>query len=163
MELFKTGDVVDVMLQTNAAIKQNRLTADLGDIRLSFSMYEGKPVCVLYDFKIPGFTGQRIPFSSPSRTIWCDKAGILQDAEINIKRGNGEYTMEASVPLSTIHLDPTTMGETRGDVGRVMSDQTGTMATSRVYWANKNTNIMADLPSEASLQPNLWGLFKFGK
>ena len=163
MELFKTGDVVDVMLQTNATMKQNRLTADLGDIRLSFSMYEGKPVCVLYDFKIPGFTGQRIPFSSPSRTIWCDKAGILSDAEITVKRGNGEYTLEASVPLSTIHLDPATMGETRGDVGRVMSDQTGTMATSRVYWANKNTNIMADLPSEASLQPNLWGLFKFGK
>ncbi len=163
MELFKSGDVVDVMLQTQLGLNPNRLQADHGDIRLSFSMFDGKPVSVLYDFKIANFIGQRIPFSSPSRTIWCDKAGILTDVEINVKRGNGVYTLEASVPLATIHLDPTALGETRGDVGRVMSDQTGTLATSRIYWANKNTNIMADLPSEAGLQPNLWGLFKFGK
>lgn len=42
-----------------------------------------------------------------------------------------------------------------------MSDQSGTRAASRIYWSNKNTNIMSDLPSEAALQPNLWGLFRF--
>ena len=35
------------------------------------------------------------------------------------------------------------------------------LAQGRVYWSNKNTNIMSDVPSEAALQPNLWGLFRF--
>ena len=48
-----------------------------------------------------------------------------------------------------------------GDVGRVHSDQAGTGAVGREYWSNKNTNITADVPSEARLQPNLWGTFRF--
>jgi len=162
LELFKTGDVVDVMLQTRADAKPNRTEAGAGDIRLSFAMFQDRPICVLYDFKIDGFQGQRIPFSSPWRTIWCDKAGVLDQAVVKVQRAsNGEYTLEASVPLSAIHLDPAKLRETRGDVGRVMSDQSGTAASSRVYWSNKNTSIMSDVPSEAALQPNLWGLFRF--
>ncbi len=161
MELFKSGDVVDVMLQTRAGLDPSRTEAGPGDLRLSFSMFEGKPVCVLYDFVAPEQRGARLPFSSPWRTVWCDRAGILKEAQVAVTRGNGEYTLEAAVPLAAIHLAPAALGATRGDVGRVMSDQTGTQATSRVYWANKNTNIMADLPSEAGLQPNLWGLFRF--
>ncbi|MHB1038085.1 MAG: NHL repeat-containing protein [Pirellulales bacterium] len=162
LELFKTGDVVDVMLQTRADAKPNRTEAGAGDIRLSFAMFQDQPICVLYDFKIDNFQGRRVPFSSPWRTIWCDKAGVLDQARVKVTRGaNSEYTLEASVPLAAIHLDPATLRETRGDVGRVMSDQSGTAATSRVYWSNKNTNIMSDVPSEAALQPNLWGLFRF--
>ena len=32
----------------------------------------------------------------------------------------------------------------------------------RVYWRNKATGITADIPSEAELTPQLWGLFEFG-
>jgi hypothetical protein len=163
LELFKSGDVLDVMLQTRAGLDPDRIEAGEGDVRLSFAMFEGQPACVLYDFRVPGFGGARIPFSSPWRTVWCDRAGLLPRAEIAVRRGNGEYTLEAAVPLDAIHLDPLALGETRGDVGRVLSDQTGTRATSRVYWANKNTAIMSDLPSEAGLQPGLWGLFRFGR
>ncbi len=161
LELFKTGDVVDLMLQTQAGLKPSRTEAGVGDLRLSFANFEGTPVCILYDFVVPGHTGPRIPFSSPWRTVWCDRAGQLEAATVKVVRGNNEYTLEAAVPLAALRLDPAALGETRGDVGRVMSDQTGTQATSRVYWANKNTNIMADLPSEAGLQPNLWGLLRF--
>lgn len=51
----------------------------------------------------------------------------------------------------------------RGDVGRVLSDQTGTRAVDRVYWSNSNTKIVSDVPSEARAQPNLWGTFTFEK
>ena len=68
IELFKTGDVLDVMLQTKKGLKP-RADAGEGDIRLSFAMFDGKPVCVLYDFKIAGHQGERVPFSSPVRTI----------------------------------------------------------------------------------------------
>lgn len=161
LELFKTGDVVDLMLQTRQGLDARRTEAGFGDIRLSFAMFEEEPRCILYDFKVPDFSGERIPFSSPWRTIWCDRAAILKEAQVVVVRRGQEYVLEASVPLAAIHLDPAVLGETQGDVGRVLSDQSGTRAASRIYWSNKNTNIMSDLPSEAALQPNLWGLFRF--
>lgn len=160
-ELFKTGDVVDVMLQTRPGLNPNRTEAGAGDIRISFSMFKGKPICILYDFKIEGFTGERVPFSSPWRTVWCDRVLVLTNAEIKVKRSNGEYTLEASIPLTDIHFSPSQIKETRGDVGRVLSDQTGSAVSSRIYWSNKYTAIMSDLPTEASVSPNLWGLFRF--
>ena len=163
LELFKTGDTVDVMLQTRPGLDPARTEAGDGDIRLLFAMFRGTPVCVLYDFRIPGHTGQRVPFSSPWRTVWCDRVAILDSAVVKVSRRGNEFTLEAAVPLKDIHLDPAALRETRGDVGRVYSDQTGSAAASRVYWSNKNTAIMSDLPSEAALQPNLWGLFRFAQ
>lgn len=161
LELFKTGDVVDVMLQTRAGLNPRRTEAGEGDIRLCFAMFEGEPCCVLYDFRVPGHTDERLAFSSPWRTVWCDRAGILRSARTAVRRAKGAYTLEAAVPLADIHLDPAALGETRGDVGRVLSDATGSAAASRVYWANKQTAIMSDLPSEAGLQPALWGVLRF--
>jgi hypothetical protein len=160
-EIFKTGDVVDVMLQTRLGLNPNRTEAGVGDIRLSFAMFKGKPVCVLYDYKVEGYKGERVPFSSPWRTVWCDRVVELTGAEIKVRRGVGEYTLEAAVPLKDIHFNPSQVRETRGDVGRVLSDQTGSAVSSRVYWSNKYTAIMSDLPSEASVSPNLWGVFRF--
>jgi len=161
-ELFKTGDVIDVMLQTQDGLDANRTTAGRGDIRLTFSMFEGKPICVFYDYDVAGIDkGQ--PFSSPWRTEWIDKVASIPEAKIEISRAGQSYCLEAAVPLKVIHLDPNALGKTTGDVGRVLSDQTGSAAAARVYWANKNTNIMSDLPSEAALQPNMWGMFVFQK
>ena len=97
-----------------------------------------------------------------SQTAFVDLAGAIDAAKSTAAPG-GTYCLEAAVPLKLIHLDPKALGSTRGDVGRVLSDQTGTVAASRVYWANKNTNIVSDVPSEAALQPNLWGQFVFEK
>ena len=161
-ELFKSGDVIDVMLQTQAGLDANRSTAGRGDIRLTFSMFEGKPICVLYDYDVAGIDkGQ--PFSSPWRTEWIDRVASIPEAKIEITRAGQSYCLEAAVPLAVIHLDPHRLATTTGDVGRVLSDQTGSAAAARVYWANKNTNIMSDLPSEAALQPNMWGMFVFQK
>jgi len=32
----------------------------------------------------------------------------------------------------------------------------------RVYWHNKATGLVSDLPSEAELRPDLWGTWRFG-
>jgi hypothetical protein len=40
---------------------------------------------------------------------------------------------------------------------------TGNATTQRVYWSNKATAIVADVPSEAELRPNLWSPFEFVK
>ncbi|NQT21348.1 MAG: hypothetical protein HQ592_16700, partial [Planctomycetes bacterium] len=161
-DVFKHGDVVDVKLKTRAGLKPNRSKAGRGDIRLSFAMFEGKPVCILYDFDVEGID-KGMPFSSPWRTEWINKVVLIPEASISVNRERNTYVLEASVPLKLIHLDPTALGQTRGDVGRVLSDQTGSAAAARVYWANKNTHIVSDLPSEAALQPSLWGMFVFEK
>ncbi len=162
LEVFKTGDVVDVMLETRGGLDPKRSDAAEGDIRLSFAMLGGKPAAILYDYVVPGTpTEARLPFSSPWRTLYIDRAAILAEAKIAIERKGDRYVLEAAVPLAAIHLDPSKTPTIRGDVGRVLSDQTGTRSVDRIYWANQNTKIMSDVPSEARLQPNLWGTFVF--
>jgi photosystem II stability/assembly factor-like uncharacterized protein len=164
VEAFKLGDVVDVMLQTNGELKANRAGAGVGDIRLSFTMVAGKPTAILYDFVVPGTKADaRLPFSSPWQTAYIDKVTMLKDAQVSVIRGPRSYSLEASIPLASIHLDPLKLNKTRGDVGLVISDQTGTRTVDRIYWSNKNTKIVSDLPSEARIQPNLWGTFIFGE
>jgi len=164
LEAFKTGDVVDVMLETRAGLDPKRSDAAEGDIRLSFTMVGGRPAAILYDYVVPGTPKEaRLPFSSPWRTLYMDRVAILAEAKVAVERKGDRFVLEAAVPLAALHLDPAKTPIIRGDVGRVLSDQTGTRAVDRVYWANQNTKIMSDVPSEARLQPNLWGTLEFEK
>jgi hypothetical protein len=88
-----------------------------------------------------------------------DKVSIIEDAKIKVERRGTNVKFEAQVPLSALPYRP--KGDVRGDVGRVSSDATGERSISRNYWSNKNTSIMSDLPSEASIEPNLWGTMRF--
>ena len=160
VELFKSGDTVEVMLRTGAEKKAKGLCA--GDKRLLISVFNGKPVAVLYDYKVPGVKpGDRTGFSSPWRTVYVDRVGVLDEAKVEVRRAGTVVTVEAAVPLAALGLDPARMKETRGDVGRVNSDATGTRAASREYWSNKSTAIMSDLPTETLTDPDLWGTLEF--
>ena len=132
--LFKTGDAVDLMLQTRPGLPAGRMEAGEGDLRLSFSMFEGEPVAILYDFKVPGFTGNPVPFGSPVRTIWCDAVAPIADAKMTVRRDRNAFTLEATVPLKAIHLDPVALRETRGDVGRVYAD--GKTISPELFYKN---------------------------
>lgn len=162
VEAFKTGDVVDVMLETRPGLDPKRPDAAEGDIRLSFTTIGGKPAAILYDYVVPGTPPEaRLPFASPWRTLYIDRVAILADARIAVERKGDRYILEAAVPLAALRLDPAKTPSIRGDVGRVLSDQTGTRSVDRIYWANQNTKIVSDVPSEARLQPNLWGTLQF--
>jgi hypothetical protein len=116
-------------------------------------------VCVLYDYISPkAKETSRVAFSSPWRTLYIDKVGVVEDAKIKVERRGANVKFEAQVPLSSLPYRP--KGDIKGDVGRVASDATGTRSISRTYWSNKNTAIMSDLPSEASIEPNLWGTMR---
>ncbi|MBN2452619.1 MAG: hypothetical protein JXR77_19705 [Lentisphaeria bacterium] len=162
LEMFKTGDVIDVMLGTDPAAPAARTEAARGDIRLSFAPLDGEPVAVLYDYVIPGTPeAERLAFSSPWRTVYVDRVRVLRDARVAVRREGATVRLEAAVPLASLHLDPRPGLTLRGDVGRVLSDQTGTRAAGRVYWSNRATNILSDVPSEVMLQPRLWGTLMF--
>ena len=161
-EAFKHGDVVDVMLTTKGGLSPDRGDAGEGDIRLSFAMVDGKPTAILYDYVLPGTPkNQRYAFSSPWQTVYVDRVVRLTDARMAITRAVDRFTLEAAIPLASIHLDPARTPTIKGDVGIVVSDQTGTRSVDRIYWSNPNTKITTDLPSEARLEPNLWGTLTF--
>jgi hypothetical protein len=66
---------------------------------------------------------------------------------------------EFSMPLGVLGLKPTPGTTLRGDIGLLRGD--GLRTTQRVYWFNKATGLVSDLPSEAELTPQLWGTMKF--
>jgi hypothetical protein len=70
--------------------------------------------------------------------------------------GTGDF--EVSIPLSIFGLSPTPGETLRGDIGLLRGD--GLRTTQRVYWFNKATGLVSDIPSEASLTPQLWGTLR---
>jgi len=163
-EAFKHGDVVDVLLETKAGANPDRQDAAQGDLRVSFTLVDGAPAAILYDYVAPGTpAAQHRTFSSPWQTVEIDRVVRLPEAQIAITHDATHFTLEAAVPLTSLHLDPAKMPTLKGDFGIVVSDQTGTRTIDRRYWSNPNTKIISDLPSEARIQPDLWGTLVFEK
>jgi hypothetical protein len=138
--LFKTGGCLDVMLETN-----------LGFIRVLVTKVQDQPKALLYRPTAAGTKpADRVPFSSPQRTIYFDRVDdITSDLQFSEDK-KGSYLF--SLPLAKLGL---TTPKFHGDLGILRGD--GQSTTARVYWSNKATSITADVPSEAELQPKLWG------
>ena len=142
--LFKSGGCLDLMLETT-----------LGPIRVLMTKVKDQPRAVLYQQIAAGTkAADRVPFSSPHRTIYFDRVDdISTDLQFS---EDGKGTFLCSLPLAKLGLK---QSQVRGDVGILRGD--GQSTTARVYWANKATGITADVPSEAELQPKLWGKLNF--
>lgn len=158
MEAFTLGDVVDVMLQSDPKADPARSRAVRGDLRLSFAPVDGTPRAILYDYVRPGTpeSGKAV-YTSPGQVTVIDRVIMPEGVEVGVKRDGKRFTLEARIPAKMLQLELKPNLRLRGDVGRVWSDQTGTTRVNRTYWSNPNTKIVKDLPSEARLQPNLWG------
>jgi hypothetical protein len=155
--LFKTGDTCEVMLATDPTADAKRTKPAAGDLRLLFSVLEGKPVAVLY---VPVVReGEKSPktFSSPNQAEVFDRVVLLAEAQVAVERSENGYTLEACVPLAALGFAPRSGMVTRGDVGVLFSDQGGSRTVLRAYLFNKKTSIINDIPTEARLQPAEWG------
>ena len=155
--IFKTGGALDLMISTNPAANPKRTDPVAGDLRLLITKVKDKPVAVLYRAVVPGTAEKdRIPFSSPWRTIYIDKVEDVSD-QVQLAGTEGDY--EISIPLKVIGLNPVGLKRVKADLGVLRGDGFQTM--QRVYWSNKATGITSDVPSEAALSPNLWGEWEF--
>ena len=86
----------------------------------------------------------------------------MEDVSDKVEFGedkNGSY--EIAVPLSVLGLEPKPGIRIKGDIGILRGN--GKQTTQRVYWTNKATAIVSDVPSEAELTPKLWGTWEFGQ
>jgi hypothetical protein len=159
--LFKSGDSCNVMLATNADADPKRAKPAAGDIRLLFSVLEGKPVCVLYEAVASKDAPKEArTFSSPTGAENFERVLLVKDAEVKLETAADGYTLRASVPLKALPWAPKPGVATRGDIGVIFSDPGGARNVLRAYHANKDTAIVNDIPSEARLEPQKWGVVK---
>lgn len=154
---FKTGGALDLMLGVDPKAPADRRAPAPGDLRLLVTIVQGEPRAVLYRAVVPGTRdADKVPFSSPWRTVTFDKVEDVS-GRVRFAAKDGDY--EVSVPLSELGLKPAPELTVKGDIGILRGN--GTETTARIYWHNKATGIVSDVPAEAMLTPALWGEFKF--
>jgi DNA-binding beta-propeller fold protein YncE len=146
--LFKTGDCVDVVLAS---------AAGKSPVRLLVSSLGGQLTAVLYEATVPGTAARdRVPFSSPWRTIWFDR--VSRPAGVELAQGSlGGLLVEAAIPWTALGVKPVSGLKLKADFGVLVADSGGTQTIARHYWSNKATGLVNDIPGEADLTPNLWG------
>jgi hypothetical protein len=160
-QMFTSGDCVDLMFGVNPKADPRRKEGTAGDNRLLLTIKDEKPVAVLYKQADPS-RNWPVPFISPSRAIYFGSVSQLQDARIGVTRTQTGYILTASVPLATLGIQPSAASSFLvGDVGVIFGSESGNGARLRLYWANKETAITSDVPSEAALAPGNWGRFQF--
>lgn len=155
---FKTGGALDLMISVSPGADPKRSAPVAGDLRLLVTLIKGKPHALLYRAVVPGTKeADKIPFSSPWRTVTFDKVEDITAQTAFAQGNNGDF--EISVPLSVLNFKPVAGMSVKGDIGILRGD--GAQTLSRVYWNNKATTIVSDVPSEAELTPALWGTLEF--
>ncbi|MHC4884144.1 MAG: sugar-binding protein [Planctomycetota bacterium] len=157
--LFKTGDAVDIKLSPTANKGKDPVE---GDLRVVIASYNKKPVAVLmkpFDKAAPKSENKN--YHSPVGDKFFQKVAVIQEARITLRKHGGGYQVEASIPWTSLGVTPRSGMTMRADFGFILSDAAGTINTARVYWSNKNTNLVNDMPIEAWFEPAAWGEVSF--
>lgn len=164
--LFKTGGALDLMLGCDPGADAKRSKPVAGDLRLVVTLVKGRPMAALYRAVVPGEKGAPVPFSSPWRTVMFDRVDdvsssvqLASGGETDPKKKGERGLYEFSIPLSVLGLKPEAGKGIKGDVGVLRGN--GFQTLQRVYWQNKSTGLVSDVPGEAMLMPQLWGKVQF--
>jgi hypothetical protein len=157
MTLFKTGGALDLRIGTDPKADPGRRDPVPGDLRLLVARVDGQTKAVLYRPQVPGAEpADAIPFSSPWRTVTFDQ---VRDVSSRVRLAGQDGNYEFSVPLRTLGLVPQKGMTISGDVG-ILRGSAG-LTIHRLYWHNKATGVIADVPGESMLHPELWGRWEF--
>ncbi|MFW5857393.1 MAG: hypothetical protein ACOCX4_05905, partial [Planctomycetota bacterium] len=166
-QLFKTGGALDIMISTDETAPPGRKAPVEGDQRILFTRMRGKPIAVLYRAVNPAAPADAAwEAVSPVARVEFDEVRRLEDVVIRYQEHqSGDsyagYTLEAAIPLATLGLEITKNKRLKFDWGYLQSDRAGTSVLARRYWANQATSTLADVPSEARLEPQMWGYLRF--
>lgn len=155
---FKTGGALDLMIGANPAADPDRTQPVVGDLRLLVTVVGEKTKAILYRPMVPGTPDdEKVAFSAPWHSITIDSVTDVSDQVELANDETGNY--QISVPLAVLGLKPKNGMRIKGDIGILRGS--GNQTTQRVYWSNKATAIVSDVPSEAMLTPGVWGIFEF--
>ena len=154
--LFKTGDTCEIMLSMDAKADPNHSRPVAGDLRLLFSEKQGTPICVLSEAVTEREGATPHTYSSPTGEAIFERVETLADAKTTIERTADGYRLEARVPWALLGKAPAPGTQLRGDVGVLFSNEGGSITVQRVYYSNRNTSTINDIPSESRLAPLEW-------
>ena len=149
---FMGGDCVDLQLEVPGRGPVRLLVANLG----------GKDTAAYFQKTSPHSQGA-ITYVAGGGRETIDEARVITNAVIRHNTGISGYSVLITVPLSELGIVPATIGATRGIVGVIFSDPLGTNRAARVYWFDKNTSMVNDVPTEARMLPSRWGKIQFTK
>jgi hypothetical protein len=156
--LFKSGACVDLMLGLRSAADPLRRAPEQGDKRVLVALLDGKPAVVLYDAEVPGTKpADRWEAVSPTGRTEFDRVRRIEKTTVTLGDSHGGYVVEVVLPLKEIGLDPKPGSRIKLDWGVLETDAEGSAVLARSYWSNGSTSTLADAPTEARLEPHLWG------
>ena len=165
--LFKTGACVDLMLGLKGDADPKRRAPVEGDKRILTSVMQGKPMVVVYEPVAPAAPQeQHWQAISPVGHTDFDSVRQVPDAAVNYEVILGDpanpksavgYVLDVAVPLKSIGFAVQPGTRIKFDWGILETDNEGAAVLSRSYWANKATSTLADAPTEARLEPDMWG------
>jgi hypothetical protein len=162
--LFKTGAAVDLQIGIDPAASSSRTTPVAGDKRLlmTFTGAKQRPTAVLYEAVVPGTPTDAVwKAVSPVGHVEFDRVQKVDDVKLALEGSDNHYVVEAAIPLADLDLKPAENLRLKLDWGVLVTDTDGNAVTRRTYWSNEATGIVADVPSEARLHPDLWGYVLF--
>ncbi len=161
---FKTGAAVDVHLGTRPAAAADRTAPEAGDIRIVVTRVGGKPVAVLYRPVAPDAPAAEMwETSTPAGgTTAFDQVKVLDGAKVVVHAEENSYSVEAAIPLADLGIAAAPASGTimKMDWGVLTTDD-GFVTRSRRYWANPIASGVSDEPTEARLEPAMWGYARF--
>jgi hypothetical protein len=155
--VFRSGGAFDLMLGADPQAPRDRLAPAAGDLRLLVTRTGGRTRAVLYRAVAAGVReSEQVRFESPVGNVTFAQVRTVSD-QIRLAQDGGNY--EIAVPLRLLDLRPAVGTEILADVGILRGREGRTM--QRAYWSNLDTVLVSDLPSEARLPPERWGVCKF--
>ena len=146
---FIGGDAVDLQLDIPGR----------GPVRILGAKVGGKDT-VVYSQEKAADAASPVTYSVANNVSNATTLAVvkrLDEAVISSAVGINSYTVLMRVPLKSLGLEQIRGREIAGQLGVIYSDSAGTNRVSRLYWHNKNTGLVADVPSEARLEPKRWG------
>ncbi|PTX99600.1 hypothetical protein DB346_17365 [Verrucomicrobia bacterium LW23] len=152
---FIGGDCVDLKLDVPGR----------GPIRVLVSPIGGKAEVTYWQSKSdkPENPTTYVVANNEGNAQKFDVVKRLEKAKVEVAKGENKYTVLLTIPLAELGIDLKTTSELKGLVGVIFSDPSGTNRASRLYWKDKTTGMVSDVPSEAKLDARNWGQIKIGK
>lgn len=150
--LFKGGDCVDVQL---SATGNRGAQATTGDVRFVAAPFQGKDIVLEMREKTAGAKAPHV-YSSPTGTYEFERADLTDKVTARATVRGNDVTVAMTIPWSEIGVVPKSGLKLCGDFGFILSDAAGKANAARVYWSNRQTGLVNDIPHEAKLQPAAW-------
>jgi hypothetical protein len=150
---FIGGDAVDLQLDVPGR----------GPIRILTAPMPGGDSVVYWQqhAKVPDDPQTYVVDNNPGHAQKFDVVRLLTTARVQHRTDADGYTVLIKVPLAELGLDTALPEPLKGIVGVIYSDPAGTNRVARLYWHDKDTGMVADVPTEAELTPAKWGDIAF--